>query len=224
MVVVFILLFIYFLVEKNFLISLARLRMVVPENTPHNWEVLTNNFTYAANNIFDKGYVREIDPDLHNRLFSYPGNLPINEVSIEDSLVSGKYIVIPNNKEEVIKMVLPKGFKNGVLELSIAANSAFKIETSYDLKSWVLNDFQSFVLPARYDLNFNEENFSRENLYLKFISPLKEGLRVHFDVFQYTTDSPIDKNETEGIFFFPETDIDYEGKEIERPIMYLRKQ
>jgi len=213
LIIVIILLFGYFFLEENLLLSLKRIRVIQSDNTPHNWEVLTNNYTYAANNIFDKGYAREIGPEIHSRLFIYPEETPLNN----------GLIIVPNNYERIVKVVLPKGFKDGVLELRITANSTFKIGISYDLKKWEFSDYPAFFMSARYDLNFEKENLFGEYIYLKFIPSQNENLSVYFDVFQYTSNLAKDKNETEGIFFYPETDIDFEGKKIDRPMIYFRK-
>lgn len=198
----------FLILEGNFFPAIVHLRVVIPEYTSYHWEELREVYKYTANNIFDKGYIKEIGPEIHPRLLSFPDGKPSEK---------GSFVVLANSSEGIVKLALPKGFKDGILSLQITTKSAYKIGVSYDLKNWKFYDYSGFATRALAIVSMEKGDVANRYAYLKFFPSRDENLSVYFDVFQYTSDLLYDENEYFGTLFFPEVDIDYEGKNIIRP-------
>jgi len=201
----------FLVLEGNFFPAIAHLRVVIPENTSYNWEELREVYKYAANNIFEKGYMREVGPEIHPRLLSFPDG---------KSPEKGSFVVPANSSKGIVKLALPSGFKDGILSLQITTKSAYKIGVSYDLKNWKFYDYPGFAARALAIVSMEKGDVTNGYAYLKFFPSKDENLSVYFDVFQYTSDLLYDENEYYGVLFYPEVDIDYEGKNIIRPAIY----
>lgn len=209
----FVLVFGFLIVEGSFFPAAAHLRKIIPENTPYNWKELGEVYKYSANKIFDKGYFREIGPMIHPRLLLLPGGKPP---------VEGSFVLQNNFSESIVKFTLPKGFIDGILSLQITTESAYKIGVSYDLKNWNIYDYPGFGVRALSAVSLEKKESAGEYLYLKFLPVGDESLSVYFDVFQYTSALLYDPREYFGVLFFPEIDIDYEGKKIIQPPVYVK--
>ena len=176
------------------ILSFLLMKTASPEVYSQKWETLNRVYGYAAINIFDKGYVRETGPE---------------DVPLEKG---------------VTKLALPKGFRHGILSLKTAAKSKYKIGVSFDLNNWEFYDYPGYGVKNRYSLNLEKENLTDELVYLKFLPSQNENLSVYFDVFQYTANRLSDKSEHYGYFlFFPDIDIDYQGKKIIQPGVIYEK-
>lgn len=204
----------YLVLDKSILSALVQWKTVSTENSPHNWEVYSGIYRYAANNIFDQGYAREVGPEVHQRLSVYPENTVLE---------NGRFVVPGNSSEGVVKLVLPEGFKDGILSLKITAKLKFSIRVSNDLQNWDLYDYPGFGAQAVYSLSLGKENSAKKYVYLNFLPSRNESLDIYFDIFQYISDFPLDNSEHYGVLFYPEVDIDYEGKQIIRPAIYAKK-
>lgn len=201
--VIFVLVLGFLILEGNFFSAIIHLRTIIPENTSYNWDELGEVYKYAANNIFDKGYVREVGSEINSRLSSFPDNKPLEK---------GSLVVPSGSSEGIVKLALPKGFKSGILSLQITTRSENKVGVSYDLKNWKYYDYPGFGMQSLVVVDLGEGELN-ENVYLKFLPLQNPSLRVYFDVFQYIATAQNERN-IYGILFFPEIDIDYEGKEI----------
>jgi len=211
LLVSFVLVLVFLLLDGSFFPAVTRLRTTIPENTPYNWEELSEVYKYAANNIFNKGYIREVGQEIRPRLLSFPDGKPSEE---------GSFVVPNNSLEGVVKLALPRGFKDGILSLQITTKSSCKIGVSYDLKNWKFYDYPGFGVRALASVSLEKGTAASEYIYLKFLPSKDEKLSVYFDVFQYSSDLLYDENEYYGVLFYPETDLDYEGKNIIRPAIY----
>lgn len=207
----FVLALTFLVLEGNFFPAVAHLRVIIPENTSYNWEELGKVYKYAANNIFNKGYIREVGSEINPRLLSFPdGKLP----------EKGNFIVPNNSSGGIVKLALPKGFKDGILSLQITTKSAYKVGFSYDLKNWTSYDYPGFGVRALASVSLEKGDSASGYVYLRFLPAKDENLSVYFDVFQYSSDLLYDENEYYGVLFYPEVDIDYGGKNIIRPAIY----
>jgi len=207
----FFLAIVYLVLEGVFFPAVANLRTVIPENTSYNWEELRKTYKYAAINIFHKGYAREIGSEIHPRISTYPELTPLD---------NGNFVIKSGSPEKIFRMVLPQGFKDGVLSLQVTTPSKYSIGTSYDLKNWKFGEYPGFNSRALAVVTIEGTIPAAEYLYLKVFSINKDELSVYFDVFQYTSSLLYDANEYSGVLFFPEEDIDYEGKKVIQPAIY----
>jgi len=201
----------FLILNGSFFPTVIHLRTIIPDNTPYNWEELGEVYKYAASNIFDRGYVREVGPEINSRLLSFPEVKPSEK---------GSFVVPNNSSEGIVKLVLPSGFIDGILSLQITTKSAYKIGVSYNLKNWNIYNYPGFGARALASVSLEKGDSAGGYVYLKFFPSKDEDLLVYFDVFQYTSGLLYDANEYSGILFFPEEDIDYEGKKIIQPAIY----
>lgn len=201
----------FLILEGSFFPAVTHLRTIIPENTSYNWEELGEVYKYAANNIFNKGYIREVGSEINPRLLSFPDGKPPEK---------GSFVVPNNSSEGIVKLALPRGFKDGILSLQITTKSAYKIGFSYDLKNWTSYDYPGFGARALASVSLEKGDSASGYVYLRFLPAKDENLSVYFDVFQYTSDLLYDENEYYGVLFSPEVDIDYEGKNIIRQAIH----
>lgn len=195
----------YIALDKNVSSVLFHWKTISPEAYSYDLESLRDTFRYSAENIFDVGYFREIEYKLYSRLSAYPTN---------KSLEGGRFIVPAESLEGSVKIALPEGFKGGILSLRVGAKSKYKIGTSFDLKNWEFHDYPGFT-----DLTYSVVNLERKEstdkyVYLKFLPFPGEGLEISFSIFQYTSSLAVREKVNYGTLFYPEVDIDYEGKQI----------
>lgn len=211
------LLFGYLLIERNILFSLPVWKAVSHDDFSYKWEVMREAYQYSATKIFDKGYVREDGLEVQRRVLTYPGG---------DSLKDGFLILPKDTLEGIVKFSLPKGFQDGTLWLKATTKSKFTIGVSDDLEAWQLKEYPGFLNQITYyTVNLKKGNFINDLVYLKFTSFNNENLSVYFDILEYTSNLVYDENEYYNLLFPPETDIDFEGKEIIRQgLIYVKKK
>jgi len=195
----------YIALDKNVSSVLFHWKTTSPESYSYGLESLRDAFTYSAENIFDEGYVREVESELYRRLSVYPTN---------KSLEGGRFIVSANSSDETVKIALPEGFKGGIFNLRVTAKSKYKIGTSFDLKNWEFYDYPGFIYPTETVVKLERKDSTDKDAYLKFLPSQNEGLEIIFTVFQYTSTLPVKEKADYGVLFYPEVDIDYEGKQI----------
>lgn len=204
----------YVLVDKNTAAVLTKWQTVTPENYVYELQSLNDAYSFVASNIFDQGYVREIGSQVWQRLSVITDNLFFKE---------GFFLIPSNYAEGIVKLKTPEGFRDGNLSLKATTDSGFRVGVSLDQKNWQFQEFPGFGTQGLYSLNISKKGFFSENLYLKFLPSQNKTLTIYFDFFQYTANPPVDNKEYAGILFFPEIDIDYEGKHIVRPAIYAKK-
>ncbi len=204
----------YVAIDKNISSSLFNWKTISKENYNYEKQSLTDAFSFAATNIFDQGYTREVGAQVWRRLSVVSDGLFLKE---------GFFLVPGNASEGLVKLILPEGFKDGNLSLKVTADSKYTVGFSPDLKNWQFRDFPGFGEQGLYTLNLKKELNLKEKVYLKFLNHQNGNLNIYFDIFQYSASPSVDNNEYYGILFFPEVDIDYEGKQIIRPAVYAKK-
>ena len=208
----------FIFLEGNILSLLVRWKTNSQENTPQRWVVLREMFGYAANNVFNKGYFREVGPEVHHRLLVYP----------QGTILEKGLLVVPKTSSEtIVKLSLPKGFKDGLLTMRVTAETKHSIGVSSDLKIWKFYDYPGLAAQIENNLSLKKEDLAdgrsspcaagSDCVFLKFLPSRDDNLNIYFDIFQYTSDSLSDQNEYYGIFSPPDEDIDYKGEKVFQP-------
>lgn len=198
----------YSILDKNILSALSQWKAVPLDASLHRQEALSEFFAYAATNVFDRGFALETGPDFHRRLSVYPkGTL----------LGKGSFVVGGGSLENIVKVTLPEGFRHGFLSLQTEAKTGFSIGVSSDLDNWEFYDYPGYAVRSIYNVSLGKEGLAGEAVYLKFNPSKGESLNVYFQDLEYTADPVGDVAEYEGILFFPDIDIDYDGKIISQP-------
>lgn len=200
----------YLFLDKNILAALSPWKAVPLEASWHRQEVLSEFFAYAATNVFDRGFVLETGPDFHRRLSVYPKKALLGK---------GNFVVEGESLENIVKIALPEGFRHGFLSLKTEAKTGFSIGVSSDLNNWEFYDYPGYAVRSIYNVSLEKEGLAGEAVYLKFNPSKNKSLSVYFQDFEYTADlaDGAKEKEYEGILFFPDIDIDYEGKIIPQP-------
>lgn len=198
----------FLVLDKNILSTLTKWDTISQEVPSHKWEVFRKVYGYAATNMFNRGYTKETDFELYHRLSIYPEG---------ESLKKGSYAVPDNAKEGLLKLVLPEGFKNGILRLRAASELGYKIGISYDLHNWEFYDYPGYKVQTFYSVDLEKKDLTGREVFLKFLPLRNEGLDVHFDIFQYVSNQVYDEKGYNDLLFSPDMDIDYEGKKIIQP-------
>ncbi len=202
---------VYLVLDQNYI----HWQTTPPAAYQQQQEVLREIYRYAANNIFDKGYQREIESELHRRLSIYP--------SLE-LLERGQLLMPDNSAEKVLKLDLPSGFRGGILSLKVTTDSNYVIGVSPDLNSWQLTEFPGNGQKVVANLNLVSADFLTGVAYLKLLPAANKSLSVYFDIFQYLAGEQTDPSQYQGYFLFlPDTDIDYQGKAIIQPGVIYEK-
>ncbi|MCL5090684.1 MAG: hypothetical protein M1514_01600 [Patescibacteria group bacterium] len=183
------------------------------EHYSYNQGSLQKIYEYASVNIFDKGYVRDTGLGLLQRLSVFPQGTLLKE---------SNFLIKENSPEMIIKIVLPKGFKDGILSFKAISKSRFNILVSYDQKTWEAYSYPGFPIKTTEVLPLKNKNPGCEAVYVK-PSSLTDDLSINFDAFQYLADPLPDKDEY-GLIFFPDYELDLNGKKIDQPgIVYEKK-
>lgn len=206
----------YMALDKNILLALVQWKEVLPEASSHKWEVLSKFYGYAASNIFDKGYTREVGPEFHKRLSVYLQEMPLEK---------GHFVLANNSSKNILKIALPKGFKHGTLSLKTNAKTGYSIGVSYDLNKWEFYDYPGYAVQSVYIVDLEKRNLADRTAYLKFVPSRNDSLSIYFDVFQYTSDLLSDVGDYKGMLFISDIEIDYDGKVITQPgVLYENKK
>lgn len=209
----FLLFFIYIFIDKNVFFVLTNWKTISRENYSYDLESLRTNFTYSAENIFESGYKRETEAGFYSRLSTFSTGKPLE---------NGSFTLTNDQPEAIVKVTLPDGFEGGILSIRTITRSKFKVGVSFDLNNWKFSEYPGFT-----DLTYNIVNLDKTNekyAYLKFVPSLGEELRVNFSIFQYVSKFFVTEDPSNKVLFYPETDIDYQGKEIIRQgVMYGNK-
>lgn len=193
----------YFILNRNNLSALTHLETPSPHQPFNEREGWDEFYAYAAANIFDKGYGKEVGPEFHQRLSSYPENKP---------LIRGTVVVDNQPPEAVTKITLPEGFRHGLFSFRAVSRGVFSISVSDDRDSWETFDYFDSSERLIHTMPLKKEDSFGEAVYLKFL-PKNESLEIYFDVFQYVSDLPngvVDYGNR--LLFGSDVDIDYNGK------------
>lgn len=198
----------YLFLDKDLLSGLVTLKKQSSTPLSYYRQVALLRVKYAATNIFDKGYRREIGSDLYQRLSVFPKG---------ELFTTGSYSLLKNAPEGIVKLALPKGFKDGVLGLIVKSQSEFVISVSSDLKIWSNENFKGSLVQATYCVGLEKNKVNENSLYLKFTSSSNEEINIIFDTFQYVSTIPNQEKAYYGYFFFPDTKISDSGEKIIEP-------
>lgn len=200
----------YLFLNKKSLSPLLQRVPRVPQNISlYKQEVWNQFYQYQAINIFDKGYAIERGPQFHKRLLASPEDVPLEKEC---------FVVEDNSSEGTIKIVLPEGFRDGVLSSKIEAQSEYSIEVSSDLKSWQFYNYPGYSEPLKNTLSLEKKNLPHGVVYLKFVPKSNETLGVCFDEFQYTSALPSNVVDySDHLLFPPDIEVDYDGEIIYQP-------
>lgn len=204
----------FLIFRRNELYPLLHRQFVPPEITRYKQEVLDKYYQYQAINIFDKGYNRLLGSELNNLLTIYPQDKLLNNSSLSVSFESS---------EKIVKVFLPKEFKDGILRIDSNSESAFSIGISYDLKNWGFFNYPGYSEQLMNILYLKQSELSNNMVYLEFLPLQNKSLNVNFVEFQYISTLPKKMVDYSGhILFFPDVDVDYNGQIINKPGIIIR--
>lgn len=198
----------YLVLEKNTLLAFFEQKVELARVSSHTLETLGGIYRYATSSIFDKGYVWEEGSEIQRRLLVYPKNIPLSE---------GHLVVSSNSSENIIRFTLPEGFKTGVLTWDATSKLDYKVGVSYDLNSWEDHDYQGYATRIGDNISFRKRSSADKFVYLRFLPSKDEKLDIYLYLFQYVSDLTHQQSEIYGLLFYPDTKIDYKGKEIVQP-------
>jgi len=198
---------IYLLLEGNIISSILIWKAVSHDDFPYKWEMMREGYRYAATNIFDKSYKREDSLDFQKRVSTYPAG---------SALRDGIFHLSGDSPEGIVAVSLPKGFIDGQFWLKVTTGMKFKIAISADLKDWQYEEYQGFPKQITYYVvPIGRENQANNKIFLKFIPSYGTPLDVYFDYIEYRAEVVPDNKEYYNVLFYPETDIDFNGEEID---------
>lgn len=209
-----ILVLIYIAIDKNVYSVLNNWKTVSTVAYYYDLESLRQTFKYSAQNIFEAGYVREVEAELYRRLSTYPDGGSLND---------GIFFIPSNSSRNTVRLSLPEEFKEGILSLRIASISKFSVGISSDLKKWESYDYSGFGVLTYYVVPVRRNNIGEKYFYIKFLPAVGEKMQISFNVFQYISSMAHDEKNDYGIMFFPEIDIDYQGKQVIMPAIIYGK-
>lgn len=187
----------YLLFNRNPLYALIQRKVIPPEAGLYKKQVLDQYLAYWSGNIIDKGFFR---------------------LKVQGERKST--VVTKDSLESIIKISLPKGFKHGILRFYTNANSEFLVEVSPDQKNWKTTSYPGYTEASANILNLSKKDSDNNAVFIKFTTLNNQLLQFSFDEFLLVSDLPSDtKDYSHYLLFFPDVDVDYDGRIINRPGM-----